>query len=521
MTPLSHVAEAQDETLRFLASPGGHGLDGPVKRIDTHGAIIFLAGNDAYKIKRAVRFPYMDFSTLEKRRVACEREIAINRPGAPDIYLGLVPIVRRNGTLQLGGEGTVVEWAVHMRRFDETRTLDRLAAGGELAPAIVAAMARAVAEAHARASVRRDVDSAGSLRAVIAENGASLLEHPTLFPPERTERLTHQSLDALERLRGLLMQRGREGHVRRCHGDLHLRNIVLIEGKPRLFDALEFDEALATTDVLYDLAFLLMDLIEKGLRREANLLLNRYLVESREPAHLAGLAALPLFISIRAAIRAKVTVAGLAYLEADGRERALEDCRRYFSLAEAVLTRAPPRLVAIGGLSGSGKSTLAAALAPLIGGPPGAVHLRSDVIRKQLFGVAETERLPNSAYDAAASAAVYERMYRDARTVLAAGWPVIVDAVHQRRHERATAAALAAEAGVPFAGLWLSAPLARLTARVEARRGDASDADARVVAMQAARETGDVGAEPGWHAIDADGPPDEILARARQVLGSS
>ncbi|MFO7308996.1 MAG: AAA family ATPase, partial [Pseudomonadota bacterium] len=192
-----------------------------------------------------------------------------------------------------------------------------------------------------------------------------------------------------------------------------------------------------------------------------------------------------------------------------------------FGLAEAVLTRAPPRLVAIGGLSGSGKSTLAAALAPLIGSPPGAVHLRSDVIRKQLFGVAETERLPNSAYDAAASAAVYERMYRDARTVLAAGWPVIVDAVHQRRHERATAAALAAEAGVPFAGLWLSAPLARLTARVEARRGDASDADARVVAMQAARETGDVGAEPGWHAIDADGPPDEILARARQVLGSS
>lgn len=518
MTPISHVTEDQDEILRFLASPNSHEADDPVERIDTHGAIVFLVGTDAYKVKRAVRFPYMDFSSLEKRRAACEREIAINRPGAPDIYLGLVPIVRRDGVLHLGGPGTIVEWAVHMRRFDETRTLDRLAAEGTLTPATIAAVARAVAEAHARAPIRHDADFARALEAIIVENGASLAEQPSLFPPQRTERLTRLSLAACERVAAPLTQRARDGHVRRCHGDLHLRNLVLIEGAPRLFDALEFDEALATTDVLYDLAFLLMDLIERDLRNEANLLLNRYLVESREPAHLAGLAALPLFISVRAAIRAKVTAAGLAHLDEEARKRASAECRRYFSLAEAVLDPGPPRLVAIGGLSGTGKSTLAAALAPLIGRPPGAVHLRSDVVRKQLSGVAETERLPGSAYDAAAAAEVYDRLRRDARAALEAGWTVIVDAVHQRPGERAAVAALAADLGVPFTELWLSAPFDRLVARVEARRGDASDADAAVVAIQAARETGDVAAEPGWRTVDTDGTPDEVLARARLVL---
>ncbi|APF39513.1 AAA family ATPase [Chelatococcus daeguensis] len=518
MTPTHHVTEDQDEILRFLASPDSHGGGGPVKRIDTHGAIVFLTGSDAYKVKRAVRFPYMDFSSLEKRRLACECEIAINRPGAPDIYLGLVPIVRRDGTLNLGGPGTIVEWAVHMRRFDETRTLDRLAAEGALTPAIVAAVARAVAEAHARAPVHHGADFAGALAAIIAENGTSLAEQPVLFPAQRTERLTRQSLAARERVAALLAQRARDGHVRRCHGDLHLGNLVLLDGAPRLFDALEFDEALATTDVLYDLAFLLMDLIERNLKGEANLLLNRYLVESREPGHLAGLAALPLFISVRAAIRAKVTAAGLAHLDEEARERASAECRRYFSLAEAVLDPGPPRLVAVGGLSGTGKSTLAAALAPLIGRPPGAIHLRSDVIRKQLFGAVETERLPDSAYDATATAAVYDRLCRDARAALEAGRPVIVDAVHQRPGERAAIAALAAELGVRFSGLWLSAPLERLVARVEARRGDASDADAAVVTMQAARETGDVTAEPGWRAVDTDGTPDDVLARARLAL---
>lgn len=518
MTPTHHVTEDQDEILRFLASPDSHGGSGPVKRIDTHGAIVFLTGSDAYKVKRAVRFPYMDFSSLEKRRLACEREIAINRPGAPDIYLGLVPIVRRDGTLNLGGPGTIVEWAVHMRRFDETRTLDRLAAEGALTPAIVAAVARAVADAHARAPVHHGADFAGALAAIIAENGTSLAEQPVLFPAQQTERLTRQSLAARERVAALLAQRAREGHVRRCHGDLHLGNLVLLDGAPRLFDALEFDEALATTDVLYDLAFLLMDLIERNLQGEANLLLNRYLVESREPGHLAGLAALPLFISVRAAIRAKVTAAGLAHLDEEARERASAECRRYFSLAEAVLDPGPPRLVAVGGLSGTGKSTLAAALAPLIGRPPGAIHLRSDVIRKQLFGAVETERLPDSAYDATATAAVYDRLCRDARAALEAGRPVIVDAVHQRPGERAAIAALAAELGVRFSGLWLSAPLERLVARVEARRGDASDADAAVVTMQAARETGDVTAEPGWRAVDTDGTPDDVLARARLAL---
>jgi predicted kinase len=242
---------------------------------------------------------------------------------------------------------------------------------------------------------------------------------------------------------------------------------------------------------------------------------NRYLVESGDDDQLAGIPALPLFLSVRAAIRAKVVAARLAQAgDADGQAAAAR-VGRYLAFAEVALERKAPRLVAVGGLSGSGKSTLAARLAARLGRLPGAVHLRSDVERKRLLRAPEFALLPESAYDAATTAAVYDALYRKAEAGLAAGQAVIVDGVHQLEAERHAVARVAERLGVRFDGLWLEAPTEVLVARVGGRRNDASDADARVVAEQAARESGRL----DWHRIDATGDAGLVLERACAALG--
>ena len=510
-----HVVADQSEVFAFLADPRTYGIAEPVRRIDTHAAVVFLAGSQAYKVKRAVRFPFLDFSTLEKRHAASAAEIEVNRTNAPELYLGVVPVTRSDGRLALGGDGEVVEWAVRMRRFDETATLDRLAERGPLAPDLVVHLVRTVCASHARAP-RRDGEAAlASLARYIRDNDMAFRETPEHFPPARAMALTAASTQALAGVRDLLRERGRLGHVRRCHGDLHLGNIVLLEGVPTLFDAIEFDDGIATGDVLYDLAFLLMDLWDRGQERAANQVLNRYLLESGDDVHLQGLAALSLFLSLRAAIRAKVTAAALPHVAGRERRLAITAARRYFGFAEAFLEPVPPRLVAIGGLSGSGKSTVAAGLAPTLGRPPGAVHLRSDVERKTLFGVEETRRLPPDCYVQQVTDDVYARLRRKAALALAAGQSVILDAVHGRPEERDRIEIVAREAGAAFAGLWLEAPLDLLLRRVERRKDDPSDATAEVVHHQASYETGPI----GWTRLDISGDAENVLDVALTALG--
>ncbi|MGU3492819.1 AAA family ATPase [Xanthobacteraceae bacterium A53D] len=515
-----HVVEDQSAVFAFLVDPATH--DGAaVTRLDTHGAAVFLAGADAYKVKRAVDFPFMDFSTLDRRREACAREVAINRPNAPGIYLGARAIVLRDGALALGPldpdetadeAGEIVEWLVHMRRFDETQTLDRIAASS-FTPPLLAALARAVAKAHARAEpAPADFDSVAALGEILADNATALAEAPDLFPPAQVAALTGATDGTFSALRPLLTARAAEGFVRRCHGDLHLRNIALIDGRPVLFDAIEFNPALATCDLLYDLAFLLMDLCARDLRPAANAVLNRYLWAADEDAHYSGLAALPLFLSARAAIRAKVGAPALAAGDEAGRTR----IRAYFAAAREWLASAQPRLIGIGGLSGTGKSTLAAALAPELGLAPGAVILRSDVERKTLAGVPETERLPAAAYTPDATAAVYARLRHRAGLALAAGWTVIVDGVHARAEERDALAEVARACGAPFEGLWLEAPKALLAARVATRRNDASDATADIVEAQAGYHIGPM----SWRRLDAGGGLEPTLTAARSILSA-
>jgi aminoglycoside phosphotransferase family enzyme/predicted kinase len=512
---MNDSSRAQEPVFAFLADPTSHGGQ-QVRRIDTHAGVVFLAGERALKIKRAVKFPFLDYSTLEKRRAACEAELEVNRPFAPELYRRVLPITRGpDGRLELDGGGEPVEWAVEMRRFDENRTLDRLAEQGQIDDALADRLGRVVAAMHARAPMVDFAAWLAKLTEIVEQNAAAFREFPDLFSADAATALDGAARASLDRLRPLLAARGRRGLVRRGHGDLHLGNIALIDGRPLPFDAIEFDAMIASGDVFYDLAFLLMDLVERGLARPANVLLNRYLLEAGRMEDLDGLAALPFFMSVRAAIRAKVVAAQMRHADAERRTMLAGSAKIYFALAARLLARAPPVLVAIGGLSGTGKSALARALAPFLAPMPGAVIVRSDVERKLLFGVDEAQRLPEEAYRAEVNAKVYGEISRKAAQVVSANHSAIADAVYARADERSAIAGVAARAGVQFRGLFLVADLGTRLKRIGGRAGDASDADQAVARRQEEYSPGEV----DWIRIDASGTFGDTLNKACAAVG--
>ncbi len=509
MMPSSSPNALQEAVLAFLGDPARHPH---VHRIDTHAASVFLEGDRALKIKRAVWFPFLDYSTLEKRKAACEDELRINKPFAPEIYRRVVGIMRaENGSLSIGGPGTPVEYAVEMTRFDENCTFDHLAAQGEVSSVLAERTAEAIAASHDVAVPRPAEPWIASIPTIIQAYVEAFKAVPW-FASSEIDELTEMSQSTFTHLKPMLEDRGRRGYVRRCHGDLHLANIVLVGDKPVLFDAIEFDERIASIDVLYDLAFPLMDLVQYDQRAAANHLLNRYLAVTPID-HLDGLAALPLFMSMRSAIRAEVL---LARLDRAGSDHAgiLEAATRYFQLARRLIHPTAPALIAVGGLSGTGKSVLARAIAPSLTPPPGAIVLRTDVLRKQLFGARETDRLPPEAYSADTSRRVYDLLTERAGRVLAQGFSVVVDAVFAREDERTSVAGLARQMKIAFSGFFLVADLAVRQARIGARRADASDATPKIAELQEQYDVGPL----DWPIIDASGTAETTLAQCRAQL---
>ena len=497
--------EAQRETVAFLSDPKTH--DGrEVETITTHASRIFMAGDRVYKLKRAVRYSYLDFSTVALRRKSCAEELALNRRTAPEIYLDVQPITRSAQGLQLGGSGEAIDWVVVMRRFPQEALFSHLAEAGALTPALMRRLADRIAAFHHDAEVTSNFGGPGGVEQVIRINDENLRrDGPPEIATAEAEALTAAARKAAHDIAALLEQRRAAGRVRHCHGDLHLRNICLIDGAPTLFDCLEFNPSLASIDVLYDLAFLLMDLLHRGLRTEAAVVFNRYLDVSDESD---GLAAIPLFLSLRAWVRAHVTATAAKSGAGDAGE-----ARRYFDLAGGFLKPQPPRLVSIGGFSGTGKSTIAAILSGRLAQAPARV-LRSDVIRKRLFGAAPEQRLPGDAYSKDATARVYAKLETEAGSAVAAGCSVILDAVSAKAGERAAFAALAERLKVPFDGIWLEAPLEILRQRVGARKNDASDADLGVLERQFGYDLGAL----DWHRVDASSTPDVVAEAALKAI---
>lgn len=502
----------QSPAIQFLE--GGAGRDATVERIDTHGAMIFLIGQDALKIKRAVKYDYMDLSTVEKRRALLEREYELNRTAAPSIYRGVLPIVRKaDGTLSLGGTGKVLEWVLTMHRFPKEAELTQIAKQDGIGDDLAMQLGTAIARYHAAAPVKR-LDAHALIGEILEELDRVFdTMHTTLG--RDAARVLAASRRSLADRTGHLKQRSRQGHVRRCHGDLHLRNIVMIEGVPTPFDALEFDERLGTCDTLYDLAFLLMDLDHLGMARAANLVLNAYLSRARPDLSDTGLSLLPLYLSIRAAIRAMVDVQTAA-VSAAGKEMEA-DARAYLAQALAYLLPAPPVLVAVGGYSGTGKTTVARAIAQRIGASPGAIHIRSDVTRKTLLHRNPLDHLGPEGYTPAITERTYTAIRDQAGRILREGHAVILDAVHSDPEARAAAEAVAAAAGCGFVGIWLHSPTRTRQTRVASRGPDASDADAAVVLAQD-------GADPGpitWHRINADQTLEAVVEAVSEILRTS
>ena len=487
-----------------MADPATHG-GAAVQLIETHAACVFLAGETAYKLKKPVNYGYLDFSAVTGREAALKAELKVNALNAPMLYRGLVWIGRdEDGGLQLGA-GEPMEPVLEMARFDQDALLDRWALEGRIVGALARDLADAVFDSHTRAPVRRRPGEADRMRQVLARV-ASTCRHEPAAPQDRLEALEAALHARLAAQADQLEARGKAGSVRRCHGDLHLQNIVMLDGAPVLFDALEFDEALAEIDIIYDLAFLAMDLIHRGLQLQAAALLSQYAARLT-PEAADGLGLLAVFCGVRALIRAMTD-----YERAHAGDA--EEAARHLALAERCAQPHAPRLIAIGGLSGTGKSTLAEGLAPHLAPPPGALVLRADLERKAMLGLSWRDRLPETAYSRQASIAVYDRQRRKAEAALKGGASVIVDAVHSRTEERTALEQVALSAGVDFIGLWLEADRSVMEARVAGRVHDPSDADLSVVAKQAGYDSGDV----SWTRIDASGGAEASLRQALDAV---
>ena len=495
-------AESQRELVTAFTAGLVAGAPAPITRIDTHLSHVFLTGEVALKLKRALRLPFVDFESRDARRAACEAELVVNRPLAGRLYLDVRPVTRSaQGGFQIGGAGPVVDWIVAMRRFDQAQQFDRLARAGALTQDNVEGAVDRLVEAHAAASPNREAGHAADYRNVIhglrktEEHGAAKLglqaESPILFGRLDVE-LTNVS--------ALIEERSQEGKVRRGHGDLHLRNICLFEGRPTLFDALEFDSRLATTDVIHDLAFLLMDLRRVGLAGHANAAMNRYWDATGESE--TALKLLPFFMALRSAVRMAVAMEAGDLSEAQG----------YRALALRLIDRRPPMLLAIAGLSGSGKSAVAKALAPHLPAPAGARLLRTDMLRKRRANFPPDKEAGEDTYSVEQRLKVYREMTERAAAAVNAGASAVVDATFLIDSTRDLI--LDAARGVRFHAYWLDVPLAVRVARVSKRIGDVSDAD---IAVAAAQEEPRSLSGP-WRRVNADRPLDEIVAEIARDL---
>jgi len=492
--------------------------------IETHISSVLLAGDSAYKLKKPVAFSFLDFSTLAARAHYCTEELRLNRRTAPQVYLGVQPVTGTLDTPVLGGDGEPIEHVLIMRRFDPALVLDQVAARGDLTAATVDALAAAIASLHRAGDVAPNESRFGTPATVQRWVNGNLAElraaSHAAVDRERLDALADWTEDAFDRHRALIERRRQTGFVRECHGDLHLGNVVLIDEVPVIFDALEFNDELRWIDVIGDVAFLFMDLLDHDRPALAWRMMSGYLEATGD---YDGVALLRFQAVYRALVRAKVALLRVQQPAAPmiARVRAQRTFAHYLALAESLaelptasrpLSGLPPQLVVMTGLSGSGKSTVAIELAAQLG----ALRVRSDVERKRLAGLDAATRGSVDLYAPGMTARTYGRLQQIAGELLAAGVSVVVDAASLRSDERRNLAQVAMARAAIATVVACAAPLSVLQARVAARTRagtDPSDATLEVLAMQRQWQEPRGDGEPVHHTIDTDCAPAELAAR--------
>jgi hypothetical protein len=457
------------------------------KIIETHISWVLLTGLYAYKIKKPVNFGFLDFSTLEKRHFCCIEELRLNRRLAADLYLEVVPITGTPGHPQIGGTATTIEYAVKMIQFPSGQLLSDHAGNGQLSADDINQLADIVADFHETID-QTDENSPYGDSANINHWFIENFDHirPLLIDDaqkQQLQRLQQWGDSEWRKQTGIMQLRKHQGHVRECHGDLHLGNMTLINGKVTLFDCIEFNPLLRWVDVISEVAFLFIDLLHFGYDRFAYRFLNRYLQYTGD---YQGLTLLRYYLVYRALVRAKVSLLRMAQQQDDqaAAEQALSEYTAFADLAERFTLRRQTALIITHGYSGSGKSTFAAQLAEKIG----AFQIRSDIERKRLFGYRALVKtgcdIDAGLYTQEASLKTYQQLKELAKAVLDAGFPVIIDATFLKTEQRAPFRQLAADYGVPFRIITFQASDQELYRRLKQRQDDASEATVVVLRHQ-------------------------------------
>ena len=503
------------DLLNPRAYPGN--IADPISLIETHISWVLLAGQHAYKIKKPVNFGFLDFSTLEMRRAACLEELRINKRYSPDLYIDVTPICGTPPFSRIGGSGDAVEYAVVMSRFPPDQTFDQLASAGTLTSDHILLFADLLAHFHLSLPPAPEQSGDAALRHAdhfVAANFAHLRNRVDADPQRsELESLAEWTLNERVRRGQQLLVRCREGHIRECHGDLHMGNVVLLDGKVRLFDGIEFNADLRWIDTINEVAFPLMDLEVQGHPDLAYRFLNRYLELNGD---YAGICVLDYYRLYRAMVRAKV--ASLRRQQTSNQnERAACDrqLQRYIDYGLRLIQPKRPKLIIMHGFSGSGKSMLASDLAAQLPG----IRLRSDIERKrsQLSQAASEDETPRNLYQPDKIRATYEWLLGKARLILECGHTVILDATFLRQEWRERAFHIAFECHAEFRIVDCQAPVELLQARIQTRQKDASDpsdADMSVLKRQM-EETEPLTEEERSNAISVD---TALVDPARRVL---
>lgn len=471
--------------INFLSQENSypHSVISPIEIKKTHSSIVFLTGSYAYKLKKPVNFGFLDFSTLEKRKQFLEAELKLNQSLSSDLYLEVLPISEIENQLILGNDVNIIDYVLKMRQFPQETLLSQLEEQDKLTPEIIQNLGKIVANFHQNTLTNDYILSFGSIaqiKAAINENYQQTLPYIGTLQSQSqfnetqaftTDYLTHKIDD--------FSQRQQQEKIRECHGDLHLNNICYWQDKIYIFDRIEFNESFRFVDVMYDIAFTIMDLDVKQQYFLSNLFLNTYLEQTGD---WQGLQVLPLYLCRQAYVRAKVNSLLLndSSLSQQEREKAIESAKKYYNLALNYTQKSKPRLIIMSGLSGSGKTTIARKIASKING----IHLRSDAVRKHLAGIKLDEKGTDNLYTDEMSIKTYQALLDIAEMLLKESFTVILDAKFDYQQWRLKAQQIAEKLSIPFHIIHCLADKETLETRLMQRQGDISDATPQLLGQQ-------------------------------------